>query len=298
MADETADALRDMALHRGLKLVRSRRRKPGAGDFGKFGLTDATGKALLGIGKDGLTASAADIENFLRAGATSTWQQSAKITPARKAEKSTRESRDAKGAKLSSARRDRERSGQKNATTPLAKSDEGRSENRVRKSIPRKAAKADLQSLALPAPEPKPELTIRSATSADAGGIAALLKQLPGVAADDAQIAAMLATLRKAGAGVSIAQVGDIVGCIGWALLPTLQHGLIGRVTVLLVHGRYRRRGIGSQLLDQAETAMRHKGCAVIEAMSDIDLKNSHGFFRSAGFEQKSYRFIRAPKGQ
>ena len=85
MTDEVAESLRELAGHRGYKLVRSRRRKPGAGDFGKYGLTDGKGAPLLGIGDDGLTASAADIEDYLRAGATQTWQQSAKITPARKA---------------------------------------------------------------------------------------------------------------------------------------------------------------------------------------------------------------------
>ena len=58
MADESSDqALRAMAEHRGLKLVKSRRRKPGTGDFGKYGLTDAAGTPLLGMGADGHTAS-------------------------------------------------------------------------------------------------------------------------------------------------------------------------------------------------------------------------------------------------
>ena len=65
----TDQKLRDMAEHRGLKLVKSRRRKPGVGDYGKFGLIDAAGKPLLGIGAQGLEASAQDIEAYLRAGA-------------------------------------------------------------------------------------------------------------------------------------------------------------------------------------------------------------------------------------
>ena len=56
--EETARArdamLREMAKHRGFKLVKSRRRKPG-GDFGRFGLVDAkTGQDCFGIGKHGL----------------------------------------------------------------------------------------------------------------------------------------------------------------------------------------------------------------------------------------------------
>lgn len=84
MASEADDALRESARHRGLKLVRSRRRKPG-GDFGKFGLTDAAGKKLFGFGADGLTASAEDIQAYLRGAMRSDWQEAAKGLPKRKA---------------------------------------------------------------------------------------------------------------------------------------------------------------------------------------------------------------------
>lgn len=70
------EALREMAAHRGFKLVSSRRRKPG-GDFGLYGLKDADGKPAFGIGKGGLTASADEIEAFLRDGMRATWGKSA-----------------------------------------------------------------------------------------------------------------------------------------------------------------------------------------------------------------------------
>ena len=63
-ADKQRDLmLREMAQHRGFRLVKSRRRKPG-GDFGRYGLADAkTGQDCFGIGKDGsLEASADEIE--------------------------------------------------------------------------------------------------------------------------------------------------------------------------------------------------------------------------------------------
>lgn len=77
MADDTTQALREMARHRGLKLRASRRRKPG-GDFGRFGLEDAAGKPVLGIGKDGLTASADEIEAHLRGAMHADWAGSTK----------------------------------------------------------------------------------------------------------------------------------------------------------------------------------------------------------------------------
>ncbi|MFL9841233.1 cupin domain-containing protein [Sphingomonas sp. ST-64] len=83
MASEADQALRESARHRGLTLVKSRRRKPG-GDFGKFGLQDADGNQLLGFGEDGLTAGADEIEAYLRGAMRSDWKEAAKGLPKRK----------------------------------------------------------------------------------------------------------------------------------------------------------------------------------------------------------------------
>ena len=83
MADERDEALRAMALHRGLKLRKSRRRKAG-GDFGLYGLVDAGGKAVLGIGEKGLEATGDEVESWLRDAARSTWKSSAGAIKARK----------------------------------------------------------------------------------------------------------------------------------------------------------------------------------------------------------------------
>jgi hypothetical protein len=80
MASEGDEALRESARHRGLKLVKSRRRKAG-GDFGKYGLTDAAGQQLFGFGEDGLTASAEDIAAYLRGAMRSDGQEAAKGLP-------------------------------------------------------------------------------------------------------------------------------------------------------------------------------------------------------------------------
>lgn len=82
MANETTDRLREMATHRGLKLVASRRRKPG-GDAGKYGLKDADGAEVFGFGKDGLTATPQQIEGYLRGSASDAWSSSARAVKAR-----------------------------------------------------------------------------------------------------------------------------------------------------------------------------------------------------------------------
>jgi ribosomal protein S18 acetylase RimI-like enzyme len=79
------DVLREMAENRGCRLVKSRVRTPGRGDYGRFGLKDAkSGKEVLGFGKKGLTATAEEVETYLRGGAASAWKSSVGKTPARK----------------------------------------------------------------------------------------------------------------------------------------------------------------------------------------------------------------------
>jgi GNAT superfamily N-acetyltransferase len=76
------DALREMAANRGCRLVSSRVRTPGRGDYGRFGLKDAkTGREVLGFGKAGLTATAEEVEAFLRGGAAAAWQSSVGKAP-------------------------------------------------------------------------------------------------------------------------------------------------------------------------------------------------------------------------
>lgn len=82
MPNEVTDKLREMAGHRGLRLVASRRRKPG-GDFGRYGLHDAQGERVFGVGEDGLTATADEIEAYLRGATSSAWSKSAGLVPPR-----------------------------------------------------------------------------------------------------------------------------------------------------------------------------------------------------------------------
>ena len=282
MADESPDdLLREMALHRGLKLVKSRRRKPGTGDYGMFGLTDATGKTLLGITDEGLTASAQEIEDYLRKGAMSTWQQSAKITPDRSVETNAPEGEAGPIADEQAA------SAPKRASSARTKA---REEPEVR--LRRRPASDGQSSSEAPSPKPEPPapvLQVRVAKKSDAKALNAWLNasgKRDGVDANFQLVA-------KQG-GVAIAVLDEIVGCCAWAMIPTLQHGLVGRVTLILVEEGRRRQGIGRQLLSVAEIALKKNGCNLIEVMSDIDLRNSHGFLRTLGFEQKSYRFARA----
>jgi ribosomal protein S18 acetylase RimI-like enzyme len=78
------DALRELAQNRGCKLVASRVRTPGKGDHGKFGLKDSkSGREVFGFGRKGLTATAGEIEQYLRGDTASAWKSSVGKTKAR-----------------------------------------------------------------------------------------------------------------------------------------------------------------------------------------------------------------------
>lgn len=290
MTEETGpDALRAMAEHRGMKLVRSRKRTPGVGDYGKYGLKDASGKSLLGIGEAGLTASAEEIEQYLRGGALSSWKLSAERTP------------DAKPLKKKK----------------IAVADPGEDEGPMRRrtasahhphsaKVPKVPARKEPLAQDRPAPakpalrivpkEPPPpekSLVVRLAKADDAAQVAKLMTQLSGPKVDKARIAANMELLRKSKSQLLVAEQGAVIGCCAWALVPTIQRGPIGRITLLLVDKPERRGGVGTALLSAAEGALAKAGCREIEAMSDIMVNNVHNFFRSLKFEQQSYRFVR-----
>lgn len=300
MAEVSDDQLREMALHRGLKLIKSRRRKPGTGDYGKYGLTDVAGKPLLGIDDDGLTASAEDIQEYLRTSELSTWKQSAETTPDRPAlpkklsapEPEVDDIPVRRRSKSASAERPVPRAREEPAPAPR----KGARDTRPKPAL-RIVPKAEPEPTRAPEPKPKPApepvLHVRAAAPADADALAALLSQLSGVSLGSAEVADNLAAARKAKAGMVVAELGDIIGCCGWAVVATVHRGPIGRLTVLLVDKGHRRKGIGTAMLVDAETALAKAGCRQVEAMSDITINNSHNFFRSLKFEQASYRFVR-----
>jgi len=262
VAEDDPDALRAMAQNRGCKLVRSRRRKPG-GDYGRYGLKDSqTGREVLGFGEDGLTATAEEIERFLRGGLAATWKQSVAATPA--------------AAKAKPARRRAEDVEEAEAPPPPARS---------------RRPEPELEPE--PESEPEPEPTVREAKAGDSAAIAALVTAL-GFPSDAAEVARRLAALRKAGEPPLVVEEGATLGVLTWHVTPALHRPRpVGRVTMMIVDAKARGRGLGTALLDAAEARLRAAGCGLVEVTSNIELGGAHAFYRRRGYERTSYRFAK-----
>jgi GNAT superfamily N-acetyltransferase len=262
MADADRDAmLRDMAANRGCRLVKSRKRTPGRGDYGRYGLRDSkTGQDVYGFGAGGLTASADDIENYLRGGLRSSWKQSLRDAPAlpRAAKRKPRE--------------------------PHAETPE-----------PEPAAEPEPPP---PPPPPEPVVSVREAAARDSEAVSALLGEL-GFPTGAADIRRRLPRLRKAGEPVLVAvEEKEVLGCLAWHVTPVLHRPApVGRVTMMVVAKEARRRGLGAALLEAAEKRLAAAGCGLVEVTSNIELGGAHAFYRARGFERTSYRFAKKLKG-
>ena len=253
--------LREMAEHRGCKLVKSRRRTPGVGDYGRYGLKDAaTDKEVMGFGPDGLTATAGEIEAYLRKGAISDWKSSLAVAP---------------------------------EAPPLPPQRKARRPEPPRaRPHPARAAPPPPPPPA-PPPPPKPVLRIREAAPRDGDALAGLLGEL-GFPTDAKAIRTRLAALRKAGEPPLVADEDGPIGCLTWHATPVLHRPTaVGRVTMLVVTKKARGRGVGSALVDAAEARLRDAGCALVEVTSNIELGGAHEFYKSRGYRRTSYRFVK-----
>jgi N-acetylglutamate synthase-like GNAT family acetyltransferase len=261
------DMLREAARARGFRLVKSRRRKPG-GDFGLYGLTDLnSGRECLGFGADGLTATADEVHAYLRGGEVASWKRSLIGAVA-----DTPKEAAAPAAKKAAAAP---------APPPPAP--------KRAKPVERKEAP---EALPLP-PEvqpakPEQSLAIREATRRDAAAMAKLLKL------DAASLAERLAAAIRQEEPPLIAEREGLVGVCAWTIVPTLQHGARGRITLIVVAESERRRGTGAALLAQAEQRLSEAGIGAIEMLLDIDLEAPTGFLRRTGWERTTNGYGKA----
>ncbi len=84
----------------------------------------------------------------------------------------------------------------------------------------------------------------------------------------------------------------QIIGLIDLTFRETLFYrGQVMIIEDLIIDKNYRRRGIGTQLVQLAEEIARQRDCHSIELNSDLYRKETHRFWEALGYERKAYQF-------
>lgn len=286
MPDPDRDTLlKDMAANRGCKLVKSRKRTPGTGDYGRYGLKDAASdREVFGFGAAGLlTATPDEIEAWLRKGALSDWKSSLAAAAAGAAPAND---------ERTPVPRSTPRAKAKPPPAPPAPAPAPRAKPRLRviekAPVPIAPRPPPPPPRPSPPPPPRPILKIREARPADAVALAALLGRTSAKA-----LAARLAAMRKAGTPPLVADEGGALrGVCAYHLMPLLHEGApLGRLTLLLVAPDARRKGHGRALAEAAATRLAQLGCTHVEALAEIELAAAPDFFRRLGWSRNAYRY-------
>ena len=137
---------------------------------------------------------------------------------------------------------------------------------------------------------------MREAVAGDAEAIATLLSQL-GPPVQTASVRQQIETLRKTGCDrVLVAERESVaVGVLSLHWTPLLHRDPpLGRITVLVVDEKVRGRGIGRELVTEAERILSEAGCSAVEVTSNLRRADAHEFYRGLGYEQPSAHFRRS----
>jgi GNAT superfamily N-acetyltransferase len=142
-------------------------------------------------------------------------------------------------------------------------------------------------------------LEIRTATAADAPGLATLLADA-GHVVEPRDIAERLAALRPAGGTALVAiRWGPPSGLVVQHWYPSLVEARpVAQITMLLVTPEERRLGIGRLLVKAAAQAARSAGCGGLEMLAAADASSLQAFCRATGFVEQGPRFTRSLRRQ
>lgn len=140
-----------------------------------------------------------------------------------------------------------------------------------------------------------PHADLRSASPMDADDVAALLTEL-GYPCERAEALDRIASILDNDRQVLVlARCGGAV--CGLVALDFMYYLPLGthtcRVTALVVTPDAQGRGLGRQLLREAERRARTGGAARIELTSGSQRTDAHAFYRACGYSDGTLRFIK-----
>ena len=146
------------------------------------------------------------------------------------------------------------------------------------------------------AQDPLESLDLRNASPADADDVAALLQALGyPCETDDAmeRIASILDNDRQA--LVLARNAGAVCGLIALDFMYYLPLGTTTcRITAMVVTPEAQGRGVGRQLLREAERRARTGGAARLEITSGSQRTDAHAFYKACGYGDGTVRFVKA----
>jgi glucosamine-phosphate N-acetyltransferase len=126
------------------------------------------------------------------------------------------------------------------------------------------------------------KILVRSVTKEDLPELASLLSQLTTVGTPDLD-----SVSETVYSNIYVAYTNNkIVGTITLLVEPKIIHnaGKVGHIEDVVVHTKYRKRGIGKLLIDHVKTVAKEKECYKI--ILDCDEHNI-GFYEKSGFKTK-----------
>ena len=135
---------------------------------------------------------------------------------------------------------------------------------------------------------------IRRAEQRDAAGLAQLIGQL-GYTAAEPDVAERLAAMDTEGRVVLVAELdGEVIGCLSTSVMRVLHRPApVGRISMMVVDGAHRSRGVGAQLVRAAEEALAAQGCYMVEVTSHLRRTEAHRFYERLGYERTSVRLAK-----
>ena len=86
-------------------------------------------------------------------------------------------------------------------------------------------------------------------------------------------------------------KVVGYIGCVNYLAFELENEGM--KIIALAVSKKYRRKGIGTQLLKTAEQWAKENNVEVVLLNSGLPRENAHAFYESQGYFKKSFGFIK-----
>jgi GNAT superfamily N-acetyltransferase len=137
-------------------------------------------------------------------------------------------------------------------------------------------------------------VTIRAATAADAGRLAALLTD-EGYPAGETDLAARIERFSTSDAHVLAAEAsGEVIGFIAFVLVPRFETDeRFARIVALVVDPGVRERGIGKRLMAEAERVARDEAAAFLEVTSGHHRPEARKLFEAMGYDAGLAAYLR-----